>query len=188
MYSVENNNDHNQLINLYTNDPQFKFYAIRSILPINDNGTSDRIKIDNVLSNVLYSVLSNHELDESTDLNKIFYQGYQIIAKRPCSYHLPMYKKLHFSQFPNVVIDEERCRMFYLKSNEWLISSHESNCMSARNIAILIARKELGKRFKSKTKFNKGDKSYKLIMFHLVLYNFMGLLFHTFLNRIKIFF
>ncbi len=166
-----------QLINLYTTDPCLKCFSIRSNLPIEDEKNFD---------NLLYSVLTNENLNESIELNKIFDEGFKIIAKISNSYNVPMYKKTHYSQFPNVVIDENRFRIFYLKSYEWLISSHESNFISARNIAILISRLELADNFKPNININKHETSFQLII-HFILFNFTGFLFHFFINKLTSF-
>lgn len=169
---------HSSLVNLYTTDPQFKFFAIRSIQPVNNRDQPSE-------NNVLYSVLSTYKLDESNDLNKIFNKDYKIIACISSSYQLPIYKKLHFSHFPNVVIDEDRYRMFYLKSNEWLISSHEANCLSARNIAILISRRELGKKFNTHTQFSHQESMKTLVFIHFLTFNLIGYLSRCLFKKIK---
>ena len=96
-------------------------------------------------------------------------QGYKIIKKLP-AYTMPLYKKVRFSQspFPPVVIDsEDRSRIFYLKSQEWFLGgSKESSCMSARNIALLIAKKELGEDFMNSNGFKSKEKNlFKAHMF-----------------------
>ena len=49
------------------------------------------------------------------------------------------------SLYPRVIIDsKERSRIFNLNSIEWLMSSDEMKCISARNIALLISKKEQG--------------------------------------------
>lgn len=89
-----------------------------------------------------------------------FISGYKIIKKLP-AYTVPIYKKVRFSQapFPQVVIDDEnRSRIFYLDSQKWFIGgSKESSCMSARNIALLIAKKELGENFKHSANYKSSN-------------------------------
>ncbi len=73
------------------------------------------------------------------------------------TYSVPLYKKVRYSHtpFPQVLIDGvDRSRIAYLKNYEWLIGgSKEFTCMSARNIALIISKKELGKNFVHNTRY-----------------------------------
>lgn len=175
----------NKLVNLYTDDPKYNFKSIRAKVPCKkpDHAFFDL---------VLYSVVSMCELNEArfdtifepgilllvswkyTVIRETvsslfifisFTKGYKIIKRLP-AYTVPFYKKVRFSQtpFPQVVIDDEnRSRTFYLASQKWFIGgSKETSCMSARNIALLIAKKELGEDFMKKPTF----KSSNLFNFH----------------------
>ena len=87
---------------------------------------------------------------------------------------MPLYKKVKYSHtpFPQVILDEEkRSRIYYLSSQEWFIGgSKESNCMSARNIALLIAKKELGENFLYNSRY-KTNQIFKFKIFNYTLIN-----------------
>ncbi len=82
-------------VNLYTNDPNFKFFSIRSNFPIDCDA--------NVCTDVLYSILATGKC-ETSDFNKIFDSGFQLIDHKICSFQIPLFKKLNYSHFPHVVI------------------------------------------------------------------------------------
>ena len=82
--------------------------------------------------------------------------------------------------------DEERCRLFYLKGQEWVVSSHEYNCISARNIAIFISRHVLGQDFKkSLNYFNQKENNFKNTTLYFVLFNFFGYIFHLITSKLN---
>ena len=131
-----------KLIHFYFDDPTCKFKLIRAHLPMK--------KPSHVFFDlVLYSVFSTEPLDEAS-FDKLFDKGYKVIDKLS-SYEVPLYKKVRYSHtpFPQIIIDEEkRSRIFYLNSQEWLLGgSKECSCRDACNIALLIAKKELGQSF-----------------------------------------
>jgi hypothetical protein len=74
--------------------------------------------------------------------------------------------------------DEERCRLFYLKGQDWVVSSHEYNCISARNIAIFISRHVLGQGFKKSlnyfTRISNHRKIFLYGVFVKLLSNYEG--------------
>ena len=136
----------NKLINIYSENPEHCFRSIRMNYPI-------KKPINSFFDLILYSVISSKELT-TKHFDKLFEKGYKIVGKLS-THVVPLYKKVRYSHtpFPQVIIDnEKRSRIYYLNSQEWLIGgSKESNCMSARNIALLIAKKELGSHFYNKT-------------------------------------
>ncbi len=75
--------------------------------------------------------------------------------------------------------------MFYLKGQDWVVSSHEYNCISARNIAIFISRHVLGQDFKkSLNYFNRREKDLKNATLYLVLFNLFGYIFHSIISKL----
>ena len=82
------------------------------------------------------------------DLKKLF-NSYKLIKKTTTEKGVtPLYKKVEYTHtaFPQLIIDgKKRSRIFYLPSIEWLESSHETRVINARNIALLIAKKELSR-------------------------------------------
>ena len=93
--SLYSGTDNSTEVNLYTNDPKFNFFSVRSNFPL---------EVDAEISdNVLYSVVSGAECD-TTDFNNIFNPGYTVVGFKPCTYHVPMFKTLYYSHFPHVVI------------------------------------------------------------------------------------
>jgi len=180
----------NKLVNLQTFDPKYKFRAVRSYLPFK--------KPENCFVDlILYSVISFEKLNES-NFDQIFekgkyskkyfkkqfsvlnfLKGYKVVATLDNTYSAPLYKKVRYSHtpFPQVLIDGvDRSRIVYLKNYEWLIGgSKESTCMSARNIALLISKKELGKNFVHKTSY-KPNKLLNLIRNDITSFSFYFLL------------
>lgn len=168
-----------KLINIYSENPEHSFKSIRTNYPI-------KKPIHSFFNLILYSVISSNELS-TTQLDKLFEKGYTIVGKLT-SYVVPLYKKVRYSHtpFPEIIIDEEkRSRIYYLKSQEWLIGgSKESNCMSARNIALLIAKKELGNNFYRKS----SKKSFFNFNCKKIQYLINLPLFHNFFYYISLFF
>ena len=135
-----------KLINFHTDEASFGFQSIRSYLPSRNQNSNKMI----------YSVVSSQDLNIST-FDKIF-SSYKLIKKIPMDF-APMYKKVQYSHtpFPQIIIDgKKRSRIFYLNSIEWLESSKESKIIAARNIALLIGKKELNRtNFKSAVEISK---------------------------------
>ncbi|CAF0713758.1 unnamed protein product [Brachionus calyciflorus] len=140
---------------LYTQDPSLKFNSIKTCSPIEGDQKNS----------ILYSVSSLSDLNESI-FDSVFEKGWKCVRKMS-TFVAPLYKKVRYSHtpFPQVIIDDvKRSRVFYLNGLHWLACSKESNCISARNIAFLIARKEFGekmfsKNFGSVAKYSEETKS-----------------------------
>ena len=82
-------------VNLFTNDPKFKFFSIRSNFPIESDANNS--------ANMLYSILAVEKCEKS-DFEKIFDPGFQLVGFQLCAFHTPMFKKITYSHFPHVVI------------------------------------------------------------------------------------
>ncbi len=121
-------------ISLHTNDCRFQFQSIRSLKLSKDSHTQS-----------FYLINSFKDLNRET-FDSIFDPDYKIIAKKKINLG-PVNKKVRYSHtaFPQIILDgKRRSRVFYLNSLEWLDCSKEMNILSARNIAFLIGKKELG--------------------------------------------
>lgn len=172
-FSLFANEYSSKKINLHAKDASFRFQTIRSHSPTNTMNTSKSIDCN---KNMIYSVITAQELN-SGDLGKIF-SNFKLIKKLRLSTS-PFYKKVRYSYtaFPKIIIDGvKRSRIYYLNGLEWLESSKEINCMAGRNIALLIARKELTKsdydgiieRSFKYTKTNFYFKSYRNVLSYAV--------------------
>jgi hypothetical protein len=136
--SLFKNKYSNTLINLHTNDEKsFKFQSIRTCLPINYPSTSSDSKI--------YLVLSSNSDITKISLDKVF-TNFKLIKQTQINVG-PLYKKVTYCHlpFPQLIIDGNRSRIYYLNSIEWIESSQETKMINARNIAMLIAKKEISK-------------------------------------------
>ena len=148
----------NNHITVLSADPTLDFRSIESVIPC--DGT-----IENNNNNKIYKIV----LSDIDSLKKIF-KYYQIIQQVDWLAY-PLYKILEDPQpikkvprqkselrakneshiaktllYPRLIIDsQERSRIFYLNSIEWLASSMEMSCINARNIALLISNKEQSK-------------------------------------------
>jgi hypothetical protein len=117
----------NRLFNLFTQDKKLKVQSIQTHLPIN---CDKNLKYDT--APLLYSVSSIKKINSKV-LDCLFAKGYTVIKRMQTNF-VPLYKKVKYSHtpFPQVVIDGHRSRVFYLNGLEWLESSKEINCISAR--------------------------------------------------------
>lgn len=89
----------------------------------------------------LYKIFSPVDVS-STEFNKIFNNDFKVIKEENWLAY-PKYNQDGTSKFPNIIIDSnERSRVLYLNSIEWSSSCMEICCIGARNIALLIAKKE----------------------------------------------
>jgi hypothetical protein len=124
-------------VNIHTMDPQFKFQSIRTLKPMSQKTQK---------GSHLFAINTVHkELSEAT-LDTVFEPGYKIVDKKLINLG-PLNKKFQYSHtiFPQIILDgKRRSRIFYLNSLEWLESSKEMSIISARNIALMISKKELG--------------------------------------------
>jgi hypothetical protein len=129
-----------EMVKLYSNDSTSHIKSIKANLPVKSRHATNE--------KVLYSVVLSNEASKSYTnyLDKLFKKKYRLIKKFMTS-NVPLYKKVKYTHtpFPEIVIDGRRNRVFYLNGMEWLDSSKESNCISARNISYLIAKRELNK-------------------------------------------
>lgn len=138
-FTLFSNKFSRNLVNFHTNDEEsFKFQSIRACVPIGQSGSL-------LNENKIYLVSSNSQLN-NTLLDKMF-TNYKILKQIPINFG-PLYKKVQYSHtpFPQLIIDgKKRSRIYYLNSIEWLESSQETKIINARNIALLIAKKEMTK-------------------------------------------
>jgi hypothetical protein len=126
------------LVNFHTMDPLLKFQAIKTLTPTTQNPSKNH-------SPNLFAINSSHKDLSEAELNSIFERGFMIVDKKMTTPG-PVNKKFQYSHtaFPQIILDgKRRSRIFYLNSLEWLESSREMGVISARNIALQIAKKEL---------------------------------------------
>ncbi len=91
----------------------------------------------------IYKIFSETSLDDDT-LGKIFVNDYKVL-KRISWLAYPNYERFQDKPFPGIFIDsKERSRVLYLNAFEWASSCMEICCISARNVAMLISKQELG--------------------------------------------
>lgn len=134
--------------NLFTVDSNVKFQSLQSYSPVVDgsNSTVGKSRLQQHDDRKLYKITSTKVLNDCV-FDSCFEPDYLIVKKFQSSC-TPLYKKVRYSHtpFPQIVIDgAARSRVFYLNGLEWLESSKETNCIAARNIAILIAKRELSR-------------------------------------------
>jgi hypothetical protein len=140
-----------KLTNIQMNVNDSKFLTIKALVPrncqIKNNLMKEKIEQDIDTFPILYSVVSSEEVLNERAFRNLFLKNYCLIGKISW-YSKPLYKKVKYSHtpFPQVIIDgEKRARILYLNGIEWLCSSKETLCISARNIALLIGKKEIKK-------------------------------------------
>ena len=125
-------------------DDTIDFRGVSIQLPCDYNKKADaQLWLDE--KSKLYKVFSRVDLDKNT-LCKIFREDYKIV-KEIDWYAYPEYDLLKNGEkrkeFPPIIIDsKERSRVFYLNSIEWSTSCMEASCIAARNISLLISKKE----------------------------------------------
>lgn len=127
--------EHDKLVSIHTGDSSLKYQSIRTILSAKNT--------------LLYKVDSGEKELPETVYEELFDQGYKLVAKKK-TFLSPVFKpKVKYSphSFPQIILDgRRRARVLNLTSMEWLESSAEMAIVSARNIALLITKKELGQK------------------------------------------
>ena len=135
-------------IKLVSTDPTSKFLSIETY----SNCEDKYYKVALQSGERLESIFTTHEIikmvkfeDAYPDYKKIeeTQKNSQTESRRKRDTPLKPQANEITSTYPRVCIDSlERSRVFYLNSIEWLLSSNEMKCISARNIALLISRNE----------------------------------------------
>lgn len=126
----------NQLFKLYTDDHNLQFNSVKTLTSLETKGS------------ILYNVSSCRDLNENL-FDSLFDKGW-LLVKKVQNKVAPLYKKVRYSHtpFPQIIIDDQnRSRVFYLNGIKWFTCSKESSCISARNIAMLICKKEFNKAY-----------------------------------------
>ena len=150
-------NRRNELISC---DDSIDFRSVSIQLPCDySDKTDSKLWLDK--NKKLYKVFSRIDLEDEK-LRKIFSSDYKIVKKIDW-YAYPKYDSLineeKRKEFPPVIIDSKEKRVFYANSIEWSASCMETSCISARNIALMISKKEqnFDKTIESNTKFCKNS-------------------------------
>lgn len=140
----------NREFSIHTLDSSLKFQSIQTLTCSTTETVKRSAKQE---AQILYNIISPKSLDNLV-FDALFEKDYVILRKMQHSC-VPFYKKVKYSHtpFPQIIIDgNSRSRVFYLNGLEWLESSKETNCIAARNISILIAKKEISlKRLRDKS-------------------------------------
>jgi hypothetical protein len=133
---------------MFSCDPSTDCCIICTQLPCNYSEANDETIILNSENNI-FKTFSPYDLTDKMT-QKVFKPGYKILKK--CDWlAFPKYETNIKQTYPNIHIDSmERSRVFYLNSIEWAASCMELSCISARNISLLILKKDQGV---SKTKY-----------------------------------
>jgi prenylcysteine oxidase/farnesylcysteine lyase len=140
----------NHLITVMSADPALDYRSIESVIPCDGTIENKNNIYKIVLTDIdsLKKIFKNYEIIQQVDwpaypLYKIL-EDPQPVKKVPRQKNEPHIAKT--SLYPRLIIDsQERSRIFYLNSIEWLASSMEMSCINARNIALLISNKQQSK-------------------------------------------
>jgi len=118
------------------------YNSVRCHLPCDYNPNKDA-KLFNQEGPKLYKIDANEILDCSI-FNDIFETGYIIVSEIEWKAAYPKFNEHAGNElFTDIVLDEkDRGRVYYLNSMEWSFSGMEMSCVSAKNVAMLIAEKE----------------------------------------------
>lgn len=122
-------------------DPSVPYRTIATQLPCDYSQKSDadlyvkeKVKLFKVFSEKVLS---------SDDLNDMFEPEYKIVQYIPWLAYPKYNEKPTSKSIPDVILDaQERSRVFYLNSLEWSASCMEICSISARNVSMLIAKRE----------------------------------------------
>lgn len=136
VFSLLSPKKNEQLFKLYTDDQNLKFSSVKTLTSLENKGS------------ILYNVNSCKDLNDSS-FDSLFDKGW-LLVKKIQNKVAPLYKKVRYSHtpFPQVIIDDKkRSRVFYLNGIKWFTCSKESSCISARNVAMLICKKEFKKAY-----------------------------------------
>ncbi len=128
-------------IELHSVDPAVPYRTVCVQLPCDYDQTKDaKLFLDKETK--LYKIFSEKDL-VSGDFDTIFETGYEIVAEMPWLAYPKYNKNCTSKSIPEIVLDgEKRGRVYYLNSMEWSSSCMEIACISARNVALLVAGKE----------------------------------------------
>ena len=130
-------------IEMFSCDPTTDCRIICTQLPCDFSEERDASLILNNERNI-FKTFSPYDLtDQMTE--RIFEPDYKLLKK--CNWlGFPKYETIKKQAYPGIHVDsQDRSRVFYLNSIEWAASCMELSCISARNIALLISIKEIGK-------------------------------------------
>lgn len=133
----------NKRIQLHGVDPNVAYRTVCVQLPCDFDAKSDaKLFTDKGLK--LYKIFSEVDLDTS-DFDAIFEKGYEVVEKMPWLAYPKYAQNCESKSIPDVVLDGgDRQRVYYLNAMEWSSSCMEISCISARNVALLIADREKG--------------------------------------------
>ena len=155
----------NKPVNIFSCDPLSNFQSIESIsqnlykIVLSNGGTLDNIftnyeivkEFENEEAYPAYKKLEESHLDPKRQID---YKNRKKIDKSAKSSKIKVSTssdveadptKKNVSIYPRIYMDSvERSRIFYLNSIEWLAKSNEILTINARNIALLISKKEQG--------------------------------------------
>ncbi len=128
-------------LELHSVDPTILYRSICVQLPCDyDQKNDSKLFLDK--SAKLYKIFSE-KIMVASDFDKIFEPHYEIITEMPWLAYPKYNTSCTSKSIPDIVLDgEKRERIYYLNSMEWSSSCMEISCISARNVALLIAQKE----------------------------------------------
>lgn len=131
----------NKRIELFCVEASLPYRSIATQLPCDYNSKRDgRMFIDTPVK--LYKLFSDKELDKS-DWTNLFVDGYKLVMFMPWLAYPKYQSRVDFETAPPIILDDPgRSRVMYLNALEWCASCMEMECVAARNLSLLIAKKE----------------------------------------------
>jgi hypothetical protein len=144
----------NKSIKLVSSDTESKFLTIETIdeklykVVLSDKGSLDNLFKSYEIVKEYETLYPNYKKLQDSEASKKSNEGNYRKKKdlKSAATESGLTTTKVESSYPRVIVDskEGRSRIFNLNSINWLMSSDELECINARNIALLISKKEQG--------------------------------------------